>query len=202
MFAVVAFATEEVSTVLAPVSEVKVTDFIQSDTIKTQTSVKVFVYNKDTLLKEVNEGVKVARFNAKSGDTTNVIVFVDGVQKDKEMINQIDPDDISEVRVLKGEKAIEQYGGIAKDGIIIITTKYSEKRGEDDVKVVEKVVVKMSDTDAKPLYVIDGALQEKVELNDINPKNIESIKVLKGEVALKKFGEKGKNGVILITLKK
>ena len=202
MFAVVAFATEEVSTVLAPVSEVKVTDFIQSDTIKTQTSVKVFVSNNDTILKEVNEGVKVARFNAKSGDTTNVIVFVDGVQKDKEMINQIDPDDISEVRVLKGEKAIEQYGGIAKDGIIIITTKYSEKRGEDDVKVVEKVVVKMSDTDAKPLYVIDGALQEKVELNDINPKNIESIKVLKGEVALKKFGEKGKNGVILITLKK
>jgi beta-lactamase regulating signal transducer with metallopeptidase domain len=222
MFAIAAFATEEVSAVLAPVSEVKVTDFIQSDTIKTQMkrvvilkekddktdtvktkkSVKVFVYNNDTLLKEVNEGVKVARFNAKSGDTTNVIVFVDGVQKDKEMINQIDPDDISEVRVLKGEKAIEQYGGIAKDGIIIITTKYSEKRGEDDVKVVEKVVVKMSDTDAKPLYVIDGALQEKVELNDINPKNIESIKVLKGEVALKKFGEKGKNGVILITLKK
>lgn len=226
MFAVVAFATEEVSAVLAPVSEVKVTDFIKSDTIKAKMTrivvnkleldetdtanikknAKVFIYNIDTVINDsrvkVNTNVKVARFNAKSGDTTNVIVFVDGVEKDKEMINQIDPDEISEVRVLKGEKAIEQYGGRAKDGIIIITTKYSEKIGGEEAKIVEKVVVKMSDNDAKPLYVIDGVVQEGENLDKIDPKSISSIDVLKGEAATKLYGEKGKNGVILITLKK
>ena len=181
MFAVAAFATEEVSDVLAPVSELKVTDFIQKDTVKTK--------SKTIVVKKVNE---------------NVIVFVDGVEKDAKAINQIDSSDIKEVRIFKGEKAVEQYGDKAKDtdGVIIITTKYSEKRGEEDVKFVEKVVVKMSDTEAKPLYVVDGITLEPGDLEKINPKSIDSFSVLKGEAATKLYGEKGKSGVVVITLKK
>lgn len=181
MFAVAAFATEEVSDVLAPVSELKVTDFIQKDTVKTK--------SKTIVVKKVNE---------------NVIVFVDGVEKDAKAINQIDSSDIKEVRIFKGEKAVEQYGDKAKDtdGVIIITTKYSEKRGEEDVKFVEKVVVKMSDTEAKPLYVVDGITLEPGDLEKINPKSIDSLSVLKGEAATKLYGEKGKSGVVVITLKK
>jgi hypothetical protein len=37
---------------------------------------------------------------------------------------------------------------------------------------------------------------------DINPNTIVSINVLKGESAIKKYGDKGTNGVVEITLKK
>ena len=37
---------------------------------------------------------------------------------------------------------------------------------------------------------------------DLNPNEIESINVLKGEAAIKKYGDKGKDGVIEITTKK
>ena len=225
MFAVAAFATEEVTSVLEPVSELKVTDFIQRDTIKTKMTrivvnkveedrkdtadikrnVKVFVYNIDTTLNDVNvkvkTDIKVAAFKS-SGDTTNVIVFVDGIEKDKEMIKQIDSKDISEVRVFKGEKAMEQYGGRAKDGVIVITTNKAKQEGGGNTKNVEKIVVKMSDRDARPLYVIDGIVQEGTNLDKIDPKTITTIDVLKGEAATRLYGEKGKDGVILITLKK
>jgi TonB-dependent SusC/RagA subfamily outer membrane receptor len=54
----------------------------------------------------------------------------------------------------------------------------------------------------KPLYVIDGVVAEDSNIESLSPDNIESISVLKGETAIAKYGEKGKNGVIEITTKK
>ena len=56
-------------------------------------------------------------------------------------------------------------------------------------------------TATKPLYIIDGE-EFKGSMDDINPDNIKSIDVLKGESAIELYGEKGKNGVIVITSKK
>lgn len=52
-----------------------------------------------------------------------------------------------------------------------------------------------------PLIVIDGVIS-KGDLNDIFPKDIESVNVLKGENALAKYPENGANGVVEITTKK
>lgn len=53
----------------------------------------------------------------------------------------------------------------------------------------------------EPLYVIDGEISDRGHL-DITPESVESINVLKGESAIAMYGDKGKNGVILITMKK
>ena len=53
-----------------------------------------------------------------------------------------------------------------------------------------------------PLYVLDGVVVDKFDINKIDPETIESIKVLKDEPAIKEYGEKGKDGVIEITTKK
>ncbi len=53
----------------------------------------------------------------------------------------------------------------------------------------------------EPLYVIDGEITESGHLN-LDPEDVESINILKGESATAMYGEKGKNGVILITMKK
>ena len=59
----------------------------------------------------------------------------------------------------------------------------------------------------QPLYVVDGSIISEEGLEKINPDAIESICVLKPQsdtvnLALYKYGEKGKNGVIVITTKK
>ena len=54
-----------------------------------------------------------------------------------------------------------------------------------------------------PLVVIDGEVkQEKFDINSIKPETIHSMTVLKDKSAIEKYGERAKNGVIEVTLKK
>ena len=55
----------------------------------------------------------------------------------------------------------------------------------------------------KTLVIIDGKEADSTTaLDDLDPSNIDKMEVLKGEKAVEKYGEKAKNGVILITTKK
>lgn len=55
----------------------------------------------------------------------------------------------------------------------------------------------------KPLMVIDEKeMEEDFEMNSINPEEIASITVLKDESAIKKYGQKAKDGVIEVNTKK
>ncbi|QDO92477.1 hypothetical protein FNB79_00225 [Formosa sediminum] len=51
------------------------------------------------------------------------LVFVDGEKKSQAELENIDPNSIEKMNVLKGEKAIAKYGESAKDGAIEITLK-------------------------------------------------------------------------------
>lgn len=51
------------------------------------------------------------------------------------------------------------------------------------------------------LYIIDGKVVSNETIKALSPNDIESINVLKGESATANYGEKGKNGVIVITTK-
>jgi TonB-dependent SusC/RagA subfamily outer membrane receptor len=52
-----------------------------------------------------------------------------------------------------------------------------------------------------PLYIVDGIEVENFKHTSINPYDIESISVLKDSSAVKTYGEKAKNGVVIITSK-
>ncbi|WP_303309802.1 M56 family metallopeptidase [Hymenobacter sp. BT730] len=54
---------------------------------------------------------------------------------------------------------------------------------------------------AEPLYYVDGKLTPKSEVDKLDPKSIESMKVLKGEAAHKVFGDQAVDGVVVITTK-
>lgn len=90
-----------------------------------------------------------------------------------------------------------------------------EAKGEKSIRIIKidkkelndknTFVIKTKGGDDKkaPLIMIDG--EEKAagfDLQSIAPDQIERIDVLKDEAAYKKMGEKGANGVILITMKK
>ena len=55
----------------------------------------------------------------------------------------------------------------------------------------------------KPAYYLktESGLKEIFSFEDISPNDIESISVIKGASAFELYGDKGKNGVIIITLK-
>ena len=57
-------------------------------------------------------------------------------------------------------------------------------------------------SDKKPLFIVDGKEIDPNKIQDINPKNIESVTILKDESAAEKYGDKGKNGVVIIKTKK
>jgi TonB-dependent SusC/RagA subfamily outer membrane receptor len=60
----------------------------------------------------------------------------------------------------------------------------------------------ISSDNKKPLFIIDGKESSKDELDKIDSETIKKVEVLKGKSAINKYGDKGKNGVILITTKK
>ena len=60
----------------------------------------------------------------------------------------------------------------------------------------------ITDNGKDPIYIINGKELTKEEIKEISPDQIESVSVLKGENAEAKYGEKGKNGVVIIQKKK
>ena len=53
----------------------------------------------------------------------------------------------------------------------------------------------------KPIYIVDGKITAAEDFKNIETNDIESISVLKGKSAIKLYGDKGKNGAILIKMK-
>ena len=80
---------------------------------------------------------------------------------------------------------------MAQTGEVIIT----KKNPKDNAPAV------VIGTDGKtPLYILDGKIVTSI--NDIAPTDIESVSVLKGAMATKKYGEKAADGVVEIVSKK
>lgn len=150
------------------------------------------------------------------------LIVKDGIIADNQDINAIPLEAIESVSVLKDESATILYGDKGKNGVVLIVTK-KDKAGtgnnSDEVQVIGYGKMQKDNSpeqsnsgfrirstgtgpDPKPLIVIDGVIAENQNVNDIPYETIESINVLKGESATSIYGEKGKNGVILITIKK
>lgn len=55
------------------------------------------------------------------------IVYVDGVRLDGGL-EELEPEDIESVEVVKGDKATEMYGAEARNGVIVVITKSGKKR--------------------------------------------------------------------------
>ena len=157
VLAVVAFASERVSTAFEPVSEVKITDFIQKDTIRKEgktITVTTTENGKGTVITNLNysQGFGIA-YNIDSKDTSKI----------KKMT----------------------------------VTVFSDQKGDS----LSAFAMIDRDKEHRPLVIINGKETDWEVFNAINPSAIKSISVLKDRSASEKYGEKGKNGVLVITLK-
>ena len=180
-------------------------------------AIEIFTKEKIDASKEHTSPMKI---KLTQGDQEPLIVL-DGIIIKSDIKNNISPDDIESIDVLKGEKATEKYGDKGKNGVVEITSK-----GDNSIKLkADKIVIKdskanlkadkirfekerkedlnteLEESEGQPLYIVDGEERKIDKDNDLDPNSIKSVTVLKGEKATEKYGDKGKNGVVEITLK-
>ncbi len=156
--------------------------------------IKVLDVEKETAAVSTDTTIpKVTGKSIASNSLDVPLYIVDGKTISKGEADKINPNDIKSVNVLKGENAIKEYGDKGKNGVIIITTKDNQPKASIVLKTPGK---------NPPLYMVDGNFITSAELQmSLSPEDIVSMNVIKGEDAVKKYGEKGKNGVIEITSK-
>ena len=133
------------------------------------------------------------------------LIFVDGVQTKlgEPLIDNLYPSEIKAINITSGKSAIEKYGTTGKEGVIEIITKAGQK--EPNQTEGSTFVVYGERSNENPLIVVNG---EKIgnertfeELN-IDANDVEKIDVLRDKAAAAMYGVEGKNGLIVITLKK
>lgn len=124
-------------------------------------------------------------------------------------IGHINPEDILSVNVLKGHSATTIYGAEGRNGVVSIVTKpfriapasktHSIKAAQVNMQQSQKI--SLSDI-SNELILLDGKEVSKSALNDLSVMSIAEIEVIKGAEAVHKYGEKGREGVVLINTKK
>ncbi|MDW3195775.1 MAG: hypothetical protein R8G66_25595 [Cytophagales bacterium] len=83
----------------------------------------------------------------------------------------------------------------------------SEIDGTDEVHIIDpRVELKIKnkgDSKQEPIFiVVDGKETKRVKkIKQVNPDEIKSVEVLKGESAIIEYGKEGKNGVVIIRMK-
>ena len=157
---------------------------IAADTTKPQIGV---VAESSKILKDSIRGVPA-----------NTLFVVNGEIKSPGFsVDSIDAAQIYSMNILKGNEALQFYGEKGKNGVIVISTK--------DFMYSHMIIHFGRPLDAahQPLYVIDGVIMSDSDvLSKIKPDDIESVSVVKDAAARAIYGEKAKNGVIIITMKK
>ena len=197
----------------------KVTDFPDS----LQGDKKIIIKEKRTDKDGKTETIEINSIGEKP------LMIVDGLPV--RSIDNINPNDIESISVLKDKSATAIYGEKGKNGVILITTKKSVEIKGTKIPVISKVTV--NQTEAKdtftirrktitnsngekqevyiakqkdflqnpPLFLLDDKEITKEQMNNIATDDIQSITVLKDKSATDIYGEKGKNGVVLIKTK-
>ncbi len=170
-----------------------------------QDSIKIVGYQTD---KDIS-----SKMNDIDNASENVLCIIDGKKSSLAEMKKLEANDISSIHVLKDKTAIKPYGEKGKNGVILVMTKKgvksiqftppvikkdkpSTKKGTSTVHFTPPVITK------DPLVYIDGKESDYETFQAIHPNRIEEVAILKDSQDLVKYGEKGKGGVILVTLKK
>ncbi len=147
----------------------------------------------------------------------NALYLLNGEEINSNKIQFLDKSKIKSVDVIKGENATKVYGDKAKNGVISITMKLDNETyngisitSKNNIKIEMKsengnTVIGSANSLKMPenvLFVLDCVIVESEIIKDINTNDIKHVTVLKGESAIKLYGEKGEKGVIVITTKK
>ena len=193
-------------------------DSVTQEKEKTENPLEVMQQQLDNFSKDAEDRMRNIKQRV---EMSRNLILIDNEVATYEELDKVSPENIHSFSMSPKdgcEEILAKYNASDKQGVISVVTKgaiASGKIKEDDVKVVGygrlsdrlpgDVKIRIRDGQIgkeKPLIIIDGVEQIKDDAIDkLNPNIIESISVLKDESSVKLYGERGKNGVILITTK-
>jgi hypothetical protein len=157
------------------------------------------------------------------------LFLVDGREVPQDTLNNLYPDQVESMTVLKDSASVKKYGEKGKNGVILIALKNQGSlnagpyrsgdsvphRSGDSVMRPGEMVMHPGDKEtqrpvtldwgrmsgSQPIWIIDGKEEPRDPFKTLNPDRIKAIQVLRDSTAVQLYGEKGKNGVVIITLK-
>ena len=143
-------------------------------------------------------GVKISEGAPPPPPLTNPSYYLDGVKINEKEMKAISINGIASINVLTPNKELNNI--IFQENTGLDLTEVRSLVLANGVKVELKGADGKNEITNTPLYVLNGVPIKS--LNDISPKDIETINVLKSPSSISLYGDAGKNGVILITTKK
>lgn len=201
---VVVFARPEISHELEKISSVKISEIISVQEKKEpKRNVEADTLAKDSVISE--KDIQAIQ------EKVSAVIEKYQLELDKAM-KTVNIDEIVSGEMTEYQADIDKSVHAAmettevKEAIAAIQSKIDQAVGEtmktikiDDEAVQEASKVKSS---FSGIVYIDGVESSKERMENLNPDRIASMNVYKGNEAIAKFGEKGRNGVIEIKLKK
>jgi len=129
------------------------------------------------------------------------IFVIDGVIQTGAIAKDLQPDQIKSVNVLKDKMATDKYGDKAKNGVIEISLyKLGERIKNQGNPLTRSYVTDMLNNEGI-LILKDGEEISKQDFQNLDPDSITSIFTAQPEKAMEKYGDKGKEGAIVVTTK-
>ncbi|MBO3097298.1 M56 family metallopeptidase [Gelidibacter pelagius] len=181
---------------------------LQNSPYRISTGVSKIVYSDDE--DDKGEVIFEQRASVISDLKNPPLYILDGKEISEQEMQTVDPNTIKSLDVIKDNAATKKYGEKGKNGVILITSKKPGNSKLEDKEIITIVeskyenqnIISISNNGERPLYIIDGEEITKKEMEKMDLSTFGTIEILKDEDATKKYGEKGKNGVVLITTKK
>jgi bla regulator protein BlaR1 len=148
-------------------------------------AVTIAPINRSVDVKNIKSVVVVKGISSSTSASSNTAVTINGIKaKPVALSYSVRSDDAA----------------VAAEGGNVVVTGYGKKANTRALKVNGMSIVTNGDKD--PLVVIDGKNSTMEALKKLDTNKVESISILKGDDAAKKYGDKAKDGVILIGTRK
>ena len=142
----------------------------------------------DTIPKSNATGLRSGQVRVTSKTSTDTLVYTRSSGSNKEKFSNVTLTTKDKQKVLD---ALEKKANV-------VVEKKTENGSEKYIIVDNNTAIPK----VKPLIFVDGVKMTEKEMKAISPNDIESVNVLKGDQAIKKYAEDGKVGVIEIKLRR
>ena len=190
---------------------------VQGDVFDVVEEMPQYPGGPQALFKFLGENVQYPAEAEKAGIQGRVIAtFVvekDGSISQPTIVKSVDPLlDAEAIRVISAMpnwKPGKQNGKVVRVKYTVPLSFNLDGGGEEidhlcreDGTIVEIDIEKGDTAIVKPLFIVDGKVMDGKDVYAINPKTIERYYMQNGQEAIDKYGDKARDGVVLITLKK
>lgn len=152
--------------------------------------------SNNTSITPTKDSIQVIEFRIENTDPNKGVYFTDYGESSIAEIKELDSNNIESISTLKNKSATEVSSEKGKNDVIIVKIK------EQALSTPKDDDFKLSNIEINtPLVFIEGKEVNNKILQAIDPNTIERVEVFKENKAIELYGERAKEGVILVTLK-